>query len=107
MKWFVSAIVLLASMQAVGAQVWVNSKIGMVYPQSDGMVAIVLKNPSPECGNASDYMHIKVGEQGVTQDALDNMYSLVLLAAASERNIQINFESGSSACFINRMFINF
>ena len=80
-------MLLLTSMQAFGSQVWINSKIKIVYPQSNGIVAIVLKNPSPECSNASDYMHIKVGEQGVTQEALDNMYSLVLLAAASEKNI--------------------
>ena len=107
MKKLVLLIVLLTSMQAVGSQVWVNSKIKMVYPQSNGIVAIVLKNPSPECGNASDYMHIKVGEQSVTQEAFNNMYSLVLLAAASEKNMQINFESSSSACFINKMFVEF
>lgn len=89
------------------AGTWHTSKVAMVYPVSTGAVIVTFQTTSSACTNTAKYFYIQVGQAGVTQEALENMLSVVLTAAAADRAVGVNFDETSSGCYINRLYTVF
>lgn len=91
------------------APVWHNSKIKWIYPLGSGAVILTLEIESPTCnpGATTNYYHIKVGENGVTQEGLENMLAVALTAATTGRVVSINFDDATTHCYINRLYVRF
>ncbi|SMF03958.1 hypothetical protein SAMN02745866_00317 [Alteromonadaceae bacterium Bs31] len=107
MKIFITLIIFSLSALSHGEAVWKEGEVSWVYPQANGSFAVTFKDPSPDCTHSSGYHYAKVGENSVTQEGLNNMYSLALVAATTGKKLKVNFKSESSACFVNRMYIVF
>ncbi|UTW46651.1 response regulator receiver protein [bacterium SCSIO 12696] len=88
---------------------WHTSKIKSVYPQANGRVVFTFVDDAPSCPNANSpkYHYLSVGDNGVTQEGLNNMLSVALTAAATGREVAINFDADTNGCQINRLLINF
>ena len=98
---------MVSSVASAGS--WHNSDIKRIYPIADGAFIVTFKTDHADCksGSSPKTFYVKVGESGVTQEAQDKMYSLVLAAAMSGKKVQVNFETVSSSCFVNRMLVEF
>ena len=103
------SILLLSSISlfSYADNVWHQSKLEWIYPQSDGVFAIGFENNSNQCsnGNSTKYHHVKVGENGVTEEGLKLMYSAALAALASDKEVNINYDSSTNYCYVNRMIL--
>jgi hypothetical protein len=109
MKHFFSVLTLLCT-TAYSQEVWHQGKIHSVYPLGDGSAAILFVIDSTQCTNTSTpnkYYHLTIGANGVTAAGFKNMYSTVLVAAATGKEIAIAFNSGTSSCDINRLIARF
>lgn len=98
--------------EAHAADVWQSSVlIKHVYPLSDGSFVLRLDSNSdhPSCTSiySPKYYMVKVGENGVTTEASNKLYSVALLAAASGKRVSFGFSDSSSDCFINRLQVDF
>ena len=71
------------------------------------MVTFEISAPSCTGGDTHKYHRIKVGENGMTQEGLDKIYSLILAAASANRSVSINFDDATNKCYVNRAYINF
>jgi len=100
---------LVGSYQAIAADVWHSAKIKQVYPLSQGDFILTFEQDSPAClnGNTPKYYYVAVGQNGVTADALKNLLSVSLAAAAQRKTVVINFNDQSTACYINRLSVDF
>ena len=103
----IAAVLIAGTVSA--APVWHNSKIKWIYPLSSGAVILALEIESPTCnpGATTNYYHIAVGENGVTQEALENMLAVALTAATTGRVVSINFDDATTHCYINRLYVRF
>ncbi len=103
--------VLLSTATSAGAAAtWHTGKITRVYPTGDGVsVVIQFDTDSPACTHSStpDYYYVQVGQNGVTADGLKILLSTALAAAAANKTVGINFDSASSNCYINRLWVDF
>ncbi|TQV86651.1 response regulator receiver protein [Aliikangiella coralliicola] len=106
-KLFLVASICLMSKTAFAAGVWHTSKIKMIYPLADGSVILTFKSDSASCTNAGIPKHyqLKVNSNGVTETALNNIYSIAMLAFSTGKNLTIYFDDSTSSCYINRMLI--
>ena len=105
------AIFLLAtfSTHTFAQSMWHTSKVSQVYPLADGRVVVIFQSDHASCLNASSpkYYYLGEGFNGVTQAGFENIYSALLTAGASGRDVTINFDSSSSGCEINRLLVSF
>ncbi|MEW5251045.1 response regulator receiver protein [Microbulbifer discodermiae] len=99
-------ITTLISLPATAEEVVFTSQVTRVYPFGNGTFVITLQESSPSCTRTDNYYHVKVGENGVTQEGLQLMFSAALAGLASGKNVSIFFDSSSSNCYINRLSIN-
>lgn len=106
-------IIVIASLfwltAASASPVWHNATIRSIYPLSDGAVVLQFHSDSSSCPSTSTphYYYARVGENGLTQNALDNILATALTAATLGIPVEINFDSASTLCYINRLRINF
>lgn len=107
MRYLFLIILLSVGAQVFADHVWHESKVKWIYPQANGSIVITFENSSARCLNGNAYYYLKVGENHVTEEALDKYYSLALSAALSGKPLHVNFDTSSNECFINRMFVNF
>lgn len=108
MKYIVVTILALLFTSPVQAEnVWFKSKIKMFYPNPNGTLVLLFTGDSTQCTSVGKYHHLLAGQAGVTQEAFNNMYSLALTAATTGKEISVNFDTSSSNCYINRMFVDF
>ena len=106
-KFMVSVCILLSAQAFSATNTWHTSEVQRVYPDSVGKVVIVFKNPSSQCSNSANYHSISLDNNGVTQDGLDKMFKTALAAGMSGIPLSIYFDSSSTSCYINRMFMTF
>lgn len=108
-KRFILIILVFFSTNSFGTAVWHGSTIKSIYPLADDSFILRLDVDSSSCQSAESpkYYYVKVGEQGVTQGALNRMYSAALAAGVAKKNVQIAYEDNSSSCFINRLLVDF
>lgn len=88
---------------------WHTAKVKQLYPLSDGAIVVIFDKDNTACPNTNSpqYYYLRTGTNGVTADGLKNMYSALLAAAASGKDVVINFESSNSDCAINRLTVLF
>lgn len=108
-KIAISILLFILAAPAFSAEVWWTSKIKSIYPISDGTVVLRLDQDSSSCTNSNNpkYYHIQVGQGGVTEAGLDRILSTLLVAATSQMDVEMVFDTSTSACYINRVRINF
>jgi len=109
MKNFILLICLLFTQTAIAENVWFTGTVKSLYPTADGKIVVMLNEDSPQCTHPGNpkYHYIEVGQNSVTSEALTHMYSALLTAGTSKKTVSINFDKDSSACYINRLKINF
>ncbi|MEX2964652.1 response regulator receiver protein [Microbulbifer sp. TYP-18] len=105
-KMIALLITALISLPATAQEVGFTSQVTRVYPFGDGSFVITLEASSPSCTSTDNYYYVKVGENGVTQEGLQLMFSAALAGLASEKQVTVVFDSSSSSCYINRLFIS-
>jgi len=86
---------------------WHTSTIKWVYPLGNGDFIITFSENDPLCSNASNYHHVKIGENGIDIEGSNKLYGAALAAGATRKTVTINYDETSSSCYINRLFINF
>lgn len=96
---------LLLSTTSFAEPTWHVSKVTNVYPTSTGDFIIVFENPSAACSRADNYFYVEAGQNGVTPEGRDKMFSVVLSAALAGKDITVNFDSSSAKCNVNRLHI--
>ncbi len=94
---------------AYSASHWHTSKIKSIYPLAAGGLVLIFDIDSANCPatNTGKYHYIKVGGNGVTQVGIQNILSLSMLAATTDKSMSINFSDASTQCYINRVKVNF
>ena len=107
-----TVLILLAflPMQSIAAPVWHTSTIKSIYPHADGNFVIIFNQDSPSCtstAGASDYYYVGIGQNGVTAGAIDKMYAAALAAGMGGKSVTINFDDSTTACYINRLTVDF
>ena len=96
----------LVSSQAHAAT-WHSSTIKKIYPLGSGSVVLLFETDSPACTNGSKYYYINVGVNSMTAEGRDALLSVALTAAATGKQVSINFDETSDSCDINRLSVDF
>ncbi|MFA0813454.1 response regulator receiver protein [Microbulbifer epialgicus] len=102
-------ISILFSLPAIAEDTWHNSTVSDIYPLSDGSFVIIFNEDSPSCSTSTkphQYL-VKVGQNSVTQEGLNLMFSAALAGAAAGKEIHINFENISGNCLVNRLRLSY
>lgn len=91
------------------AGTWHNSTIKSVYPLADGNFILTLEGDSQQCTstNSPDYYYVEVGENSITAEGVDIIYSAALTAAVSGKSVDIYFDESTPKCHINRIRVLF
>ena len=108
LKLLCCLVILALAVDSQAANVWHVSTIKSIYPQGNGTtVVLIFDTDSPSCANANtpNYYYIAVGQNGVTAEGLRNMYAAALAAAAAGLSVTINFDDGTTGCYINRLLV--
>ncbi|BFM10138.1 hypothetical protein R50072_02910 [Simiduia litorea] len=93
----------------VYAATWHSSTIKKIYPLGSGSVVLLFETDSPACTNGSTpkYYYINVGANSMTAEGRDALLSVALTAAATGKQVSINFDETSDSCDINRLSVDF
>ena len=105
----VALVVAILNVPATAASVWHVAKIVYIYPQGSGDVVLTFETDAPTCTNVNTpkYCYIRVGENGVTREGLENMLAVALTVATTGRAVTINFDDAGDGCFIGRLIVSF
>jgi hypothetical protein len=106
-KLFIFAFFTLLSVSAYSAGVWHSSNIKTIYPLANGSVVVTFSTPSTNCSNPDGYYYLSKDEGAVTQDGIDSMLSVLLVAASTGKIVNVYFNKDSSSCYINRLNIQY
>lgn len=100
-------IALVSFAVSAEASTWHTAEIKRVYALSNGDYILQFKSDSPACtsGDSPDYYRVSVGENGVTAEGADKMYSAALSAAVAGKMVSIFFDASTSLCYVNRLYI--
>ncbi len=87
---------------------WHSSNIKSIYPLGDGDFVLTFDTDSADCTSTSSpkYHYVRVGENGVTKEGINQMYSLAMSAAMTDKTVYIYFNDAAD-CLVNRMFVSF
>ena len=109
MKKIFCALMLFVSSASMSADQWHVTEIKSVYPLSDGAFIVRFEVDHSACTSpeATDYYYVRVGENDVTQEALDKMYVALLSAGMAGKTVEVNFDDSTPYCYINRLLVNF
>jgi hypothetical protein len=98
----------MLTLPAVAAEVWVASLVKWIYPQGDGQtIVLVLETESAQCTSPASpkYFYVTVGQNGVTQEGLKNIFATASLALATDKMLHVAFDDSTQACYVNRVLI--
>ena len=100
-------MVLLASSSAMAASH--TSTVNWIYALSSGSFILTFKTNSTQCTNSStpQYYYVESGKNGVTAEGIKMIYSAALSGGATQKPVTINFDESSSACYVNRLSVDF
>ncbi len=101
MKYLLILFLLFSGVAKAG--IWHQSKVDLVYPLANGDFIVGLVTENASCENSSGFYRVSVGQYDVTEEGANKMYSAVLTAASQKNDIEINFDSDSGQCYINRI----
>lgn len=109
LRYFIFSWMFLFAMNSLAEGKWHNSTIKRVYPTADGGFVLTFTNSSPDCpaNSAEKYHYVKDGNNGMTKEGANKIYSLALAAAAQDIPVNFYFDNGTADCFINRMYVDF
>ena len=102
-------LLFIPALAIASGSTWHTAKISRIYPLANGSIVLTLDKDSDECKYASSpkYYNLSVGNNGVTEAGIKNIYSAALAGASSGKDVSINFDSDSQDCYINRLYINY
>ena len=107
MKNILLLILTTFSLSAFAENVWHQSTIKTIYPQSDGGFVIIFDSSSLNCSRPDKYHFVSANQNGVTQEGVNSMLSVVLTAATLNKSIMVYFDKESSSCVVNRLQVEF
>ncbi len=90
------------------AERWITSKLISVYPHANGSIVISFEVDSPSCTNSATpykYHKIEVGQNSVTEQALNNMHAVALTALTAGFAVSVNFDDSTNQCYVNRIHL--
>nr|BDD45212.1 hypothetical protein 18 [Saccharospirillaceae bacterium] len=104
-------VILVASISmAVAESTWhTDVKIKKVYPLASGDFVLILNKDSAKCTGVEspNYYRVAVGENRVTAEGANKIYSAALSAAMANKSVNINFDDSTPHCYINRLQVVF
>lgn len=100
---------MLISLPLSAANVWHSARISSVYPQADGSVILLFDVDSSYCTHTGSpkYYNVVVGQNSVTAQGAQNIYSAALSAAALNKPVNFVFDDNTSSCYINRLSVHY
>jgi hypothetical protein len=104
-----AALAFSVAAPANAAETFHTDYIRFIYPLSNGNFVIGMVVSPPTCTGASSpskYLHVIVGEQGVTSDGAKAMLASALTALSMGQRVSVVFEDSTSTCSVNRLIIN-
>lgn len=106
---FCLIVLILSPLTALASPQWHSSQLHSIYPLADGAFALSFKTDSAQCTSTETpkYYYVRVGENGVTQDAAEKIYSAALAAGMADKEVQVNFDDATDGCFVNRLYLKF
>ena len=109
MKSILVILLMSFSFKVFAAGVWHSSTVNSVNPFATGSFAVTFKTDSSSCPNGSSpkKYYVEVGQNGVTQEAINKMYSAFIAAGMAGKDVSIYFEDSSTGCYINRLSVDF
>ena len=109
MKSILAILLMLFSLKNFAAGVWHTSTVDSVYLFAPGSLAVNFNTDSSSCPNTSSpkNYYVTVGQNGVTQEAQNKMYSALIAAGMAGKDVKIYFEDSSTGCYINRVLVYF
>jgi hypothetical protein len=92
---------------SVAAPTWHTSTVKAIYPFADGNFVLIFDTDSVSCTGigTSKYYYVTIGENAVTADGAKRIYAAASLAMALNKSVQVNFESATTSCFVNRLIL--
>lgn len=109
MKNAISILAVLAAVTAVlpahATEQTKTSSITSVYPVPDGSFYITLADIPAECTNTNSpkRLHVKVGENAMTADAMKQIYAAALVAVTADLTVYVAYDDATSSCYVNRL----
>lgn len=81
--------------------------LALLYPMADGSVALGFTGTASGCGTAGSivYMYLAPGQNSVSAEGFKTIYSTVLMAFASEKTVDVNYDNSSAYCYVNRLLV--
>ena len=109
MKFFTIFIALFLSLAVQADNKWHDSTIKTIYPTADGGFVLILDTDSSNCPQTAvgKYHYVTVGDNSMTTEGANKIYSLALMAAATDKVVNIYFNDATNRCAINRMHVSF
>lgn len=101
MKYLALTLLFLSGLANAG--IWHKSKVNIIYPLANGDFVIGLVTENSNCSNVNGFYRVYVDYYGVTSEGANKMYSAAIAAASQGKTIEINFDSDSGQCYINRL----
>lgn len=99
---FIFSLALSSSVLAQG--IFHKTKIDMVYPYSSGYIYVGIDTENEACENENKFYRLEEGKAGVTEIALNRIYSALLAAAAQQNDVEIVFEPAADKhCYLSRL----
>jgi hypothetical protein len=108
LKVLFAASVLLSTISAAHAtERYHTSTLAWVYPESNGDFIVGFTTDSSQCSatGSPKYMHVVIGQNGITADGSKKMYAAALLALSLKTPLSIAFDDATSYCYINRVTV--
>ncbi|MCG7561661.1 MULTISPECIES: response regulator receiver protein [Pseudoalteromonas] len=106
-----SCALAISSFGAQASGKWHTSKLHTVYPTSQGGFVLTFKTNAPDCSqtvnSAHKYHYVEVNKHSMTMEGANKIYSLALMAAASNKSMSFFYDSTSDKCYINRAYVQF
>ena len=104
--------ILFAALASLGLMTTAESAeftgtLALLYPMADGSIALGFTGAASGCGTAGPivYMYLASGHNGVSAEGFKSIYSTVLMAFASEKTIDVNYDNSSLYCYVNRLLV--
>jgi hypothetical protein len=104
----VLALGLAVAGTASAVESWHQDHVKWVYPQANGNFILVFNTSPANCPNPGNpkYFYVSLGVNGVTAEGLKAMLATALMAYGSGKMLSVAFETASSSCDVNRLYVS-
>ncbi len=88
--------------------VWFTGELEHLYSKADGSFLFYLTKVNPDCKASNNNVYlVKADINGVTEEGIGRLYSLVLTAGTTGKQIKFAFDKTDPNCSVNRIRLYF